>query len=269
MLRLLYNTWAGRGVLKLLIQPGVSRAVGKYLDSRHSRWLIAPFIRRNDLDMAEYEGEDYASFNAFFVRRKRAEYLRADMEPAHLISPCDGYLSAYPIDEDSRYEIKGVEYSLEALLTDAKLAERFRGGCCCIFRLTPRNFHRYFYIDNGVKESEAVIPGVLHCVRPIACERYPVYAQNSREYAQIRTENFGDIIQMEIGALLVGRICNHSGGRTVLRGEEKGTFEFGGSTIVVLFEKDRIELDKEIVENTRRGVETPVRALERIGQRAT
>lgn len=264
-LRLLYGTRMGRMVLKLLIRPGLSRLAGRYLDSPLSRWLIAPFIRRNGIDMAEYERADYASFNAFFSRQKREECRRPDMDPAHLISPCDGYLSVYPIEEDGRYAIKGVEYSLEGLLADDALARKYRGGHCFIFRLTPRNYHRYCYIDNGTRAGRTVVPGVLHCVRPIACERFPVYVQNSREYERIRTENFGEIVQMEIGALLVGRICNHPGSGSVRRGEEKGCFEFGGSTIVILFERGRIAPDGRIIENMRGDAETPVRMGERIG----
>ena len=264
MVRLLYGTWVGRGVLKLLVRPGISRVAGRYLDSRHSRWLIGPFIKRCELDMTEYAPSEYASFNAFFTRQKRAEFQKPDMEPGHLISPCDGFLSAYEINADCRFKIKGIEYTLAGLLADAALARRFQGGHCLIFRLTPQNYHRYWHIDDGIREKQVVIPGVLHCVRPIACERYPVYAQNSREYVLIHTQNFGDIIQMEIGALMVGRIRNHAGGATVRRGEEKGCFEFGGSTIVVLFEKGRISLDAHMGSD----VETPVRAGERIGSRA-
>ena len=263
-LRLLYGTRMGRAALKALIHPRLSRMAGRYLDSRHSRWLIAPFVKRCGLDLTEYEPTEYGSFNAFFVRQKRSEYLRPDMDPEHLVSPCDGFLSAYEIGADCRYTIKGIDYSLAGLLADSALAKRFRGGRCLIFRLTPQNYHRYWYIDSGIREKPVVLPGVLHCVRPIACERYPVYAQNSREYVLIHTENFGDIIQMEVGALLVGRIRNHPNGPEVCRGEEKGYFEFGGSTIVLLFERGRIALDAPM----RTDIEMPVRAGERIGTRA-
>ena len=266
-LRLLYGTPVGRAILKILIRPGLSRAAGRYLDSPLSRWLIAPFIRRNRIDMAEYECAAYPSFNAFFTRQKREEYRRFDADPARLISPCDGFLSAYPVEEDGRYAVKGVEYSLEELLADAELAPRFRGGYCFIFRLTPQNYHRYCYVDDGMSGGRTAIPGVLHCVRPVACERYPVYAQNSREYELIATENFGEIVQMEVGALLVGRIRNHPAVGPVRRGEEKGCFEFGGSTIVLLFERGRVAPDLRIVENMRLNRETPVRMGERIGER--
>ena len=263
-LRFLYGTRVGRGVLKLLIQPGPSRLAGRYLDSRFSRWLIRPFIRRNQLDLTEYEGEDFASFNAFFIRQKREEYRRIDMEPGHVISPCDGHLSVHRIGADSRFQIKGIEYSVAGLLADAALARRFEDGYCFIFRLTPRNYHRYCYIDGGTKEAQIFLPGVLHCVRPVACDRYPVYMQNSREYVLIHTENLGDVVQMEVGAMLVGRIRNHPAGPAVRRGQEKGYFQFGGSTIVALFEKGMVAPDERL----RPDVETPVRMGERIGTRA-
>ena len=263
-LRFLYGTRVGRCVLKLLIQPGPSRIAGKYLDSRHSRWLIRPFIRRNRLDLTEYENEEYGSFNAFFIRQKREAFRRIDSNREHLISPCDGFLTVHRVSADSRFQIKGIEYSLEGLLADAALARRFEGGYCFIFRLTPRNYHRYCYIDGGTKEAQVVLPGVLHCVRPVACDRYPVYMQNSREYALIHTENLGDVVQMEVGAMLVGRICNHPVDSAVRRGQEKGYFQFGGSTIVALFEKGRIAPDERMCSDE----EVPVRMGEKIGTRA-
>lgn len=43
---------------------------------------------------------------------------------------------------------------------------------------------------------------------------------------------------MEVGAMMVGRITNHEAvPGYVTRGEEKGYFEFGGSTIILLTQK--------------------------------
>ena len=72
--------------------------------------------------------------------------------------------------------------------------------------------------------------------------------------------------QVEVGAMLVGRIVNYHGERAVKRGEEKGMFEFGGSTIVMLFEKDRIEIDSDILRNSANGDETIVKYGEKIGK---
>ncbi len=267
-LRFLYRTPPGRAALKLLTRPGFSRFAGCFLDSRASRRLIPWAVRSWNVNLTEFEDADYPSFNAFFTRRRKKELLGINVEPERLISPCDGWLSAYPIEANSAFRIKGGEYSLRDLLDDAEWARRFCGGDCLIFRLTPSDYHRYCFIDDGRVIRSAAIPGVLHCVRPIACERYPVYVQNSREWTLIETERFGRVAQMEIGALMVGRIANEPlpPYSRVRRGQEKGRFEFGGSTIVLLFERDRIALDERVHENMRNGMETRVRTGAGIGR---
>lgn len=263
-IRFLYGTIAGRAVLKILTRPFLSRRVGVFLNSRLSRWMVPLFIKKHHIDMAGYEKKKYASFNDFFTRRRRVE--RTDITPDHLISPCDGYLSVYPIDKDRTWRIKHVEYGLEKLLGDRELAERFSGGTCLIFRLTPQNYHRYCYVCSGERGISKAIRGRLHCVRPAAYTSCPVFVENSREYTEIRTQQFGDMIQMEVGALLVGKIHNHYPKGRIYQGMEKGYFEFGGSTIVVLVQEGRICVNRQILKNMKRGAETKVRLGEMVGQ---
>ena len=257
--RFLYGTCLGRFLLKALIRPGFSRWVEKYLDSGWSRWLVPVYIRKHGIYIGEYEKEQYTSFQDFFIRRRKPGFQSFDREGTHLMSPCDGFLSAYPIGEDSTYRIKHVEYRVEELLQSKGLARRFQGGTCLIFRLTPGNYHRYCYVDKGRKVAQRVIPGVLHCVRPLACEQYPVFVQNSREYSLLQTEHFGPVVQMEVGAILVGKIHNHANIQSFHRGEEKGYFKFGGSTIILLLEKDRVRLSQRVLKNMQCHRETKVR----------
>jgi phosphatidylserine decarboxylase len=147
------------------------------------------------------------------------------------------------------------------------LADEFMGGVCLIFRLTTDDYHRYVYIDNGESISRKKIKGVLHTVRPIAHQRYKVFVQNTREYEVMQTENFGKVIQVEVGALFVGRITNHKTGLSFKRGDEKGMFEFGGSTVIMLFQKDSIQLDDAIYENTRQNKETIVKMGYTVGNK--
>ena len=265
LLRFLYRTIPGRLVLKGLVSPAVSRWGGWLLSTRASRHLIRPYIRRNHVLMAGYEEKAYDSFNDFFTRRRLPEATRIDGDDARLISPCDGLLTAYPIAGDSRFQVKGIGYTLAELLEDEALAEEYRGGVCLIFRLTPRHYHRYCYIDDGHKGDNVAIPGVLHSVRPLCCGVYPVYARNSREYTVLYTEHFGAVVQVEVGALLVGRIRNHHGRARIRRGEEKGCFEFGGSTILLLFRQGSVRLEDALFFDTLRGREKPVRQGEGIG----
>lgn len=147
--------------------------------------------------------------------------MNIDQEPTHLTSPCDGYLSVYPIKQKSRFRVKHVTYSLASLLRDKTLAARYEGGLCLIFRLAPYNYHRYGYPDSGAVIQKVVLPGILHSVAPTALENRPVYLENSRQYTLIDTENFGSIIQMEVGALMVGKIHNHKTSANVKKGQEK------------------------------------------------
>ncbi len=259
----LYKTPLGRVVLLALTRPAISRWAGVFLDSRLSGWLAPLFIRKYKLDMAEYDGKRYRSFNDFFTRKRCNE--NVDIMPDHLISPCDGYLRVCPVSAGQIYRIKNVEYHLEELLQSRNLAKRFAGGVCLIFRLTPQDYHRYCYACSGQTVQWRAIPGKLHCVRPIACAARPVFVENSREFTEIQTQCFGRIIQMEVGALLVGKIHNHSRSGPALQGEEKGYFAFGGSTIVVLAEKGRLVVSENIWNNMAQDRETRVRLGEMVG----
>lgn len=264
-LRFLYGTRAGGLLLRLFVSRFVSRAAGKILDSRFSRVFIRGYVRRHGIDLSLYEKEEYRSFNAFFTRRIRPELRPFDFSPRAFVSPCDAKLSVYTVDEGGRYEIKGFSYTAGEFLRDKALAERFRGGYCFVFRLGVEDYHRYFYIDDGVKGENVFIPGKLHTVQPAALEKRRVFAENCREYTAIRTAHFGCVVQAEVGAMMVGRIVNRDGAGTCKRGQEKGRFEFGGSTVVLFVGKDRVIPDAELLENTKRGAETVVRCGERLG----
>jgi len=264
-LRFLYNTKAGGICLKLLTARWLSRLVGKFLDGRLSKGLIKGYVKKHGIDMSEYLAEEYKSFNAFFTRRICPELRPFDLSPEAFVSPCDAKVSAYRINEGGRYEIKGFSYTVESLLKSEELAEKYRGGLCLVFRLCVEDYHRYFYIDGGSKEKNVFIKGRLHTVQPAALEKRRVFTENCREYTVLHTDHFGDVTQVEVGAMMVGRIVNNPVENRFERGDEKGRFEFGGSTVVLLLERGRVELDEEFFENTAHDDETVVKCGERIG----
>lgn len=264
-LRLCYHSALGKPLLWLSTRRTVSKIAGAYLDSRLSKPLIKGYAERNNIDLSQYEQGPFSSFNAFFTRRIRPELRPIDKDPAALISPCDAKLSVYRIDEQQRFQIKGFSYTVASLLRNKALAARYNGGLCLVFRLCVDDYHRYHYLDHCTHNAPHFIQGRLHTVQPIALENRRVFAENCREYTVLHTENFGDVTQVEVGALMVGRIHNNFKGGKFPRGAEKGRFEFGGSTIVVLLEKDRAVLDAELFENTAADKETVVRCGERIG----
>lgn len=263
----LYRNKLGRLLLKVISLPTISKVAGWFMDRKISALAIKKFIKKNNIDVSIYEDKKYTSYNDFFTRKIKKDCRKIDMNPKSLISPCDSKLSAYEINEESIFKIKDSYYKVEDLLKDEKLAKKYQGGYCLIFRLCVDDYHRYCYIDNGKKNKNKFINGVLYTVRPIVLENYNIYKENSREYTTLKTENFGDVIHVEVGATIVGRIKNHHEEYQFQKGEEKGMFEFGGSTIVLLIEKNKVEIDKEIVDNTNKGYETVVKYGEKIGHK--
>lgn len=258
-LRFLYRTLPGRVLLKLLISPVIAKTGAAFLNSALSRPLIKNFIKKNKIDISRYEERPYKSYNDYFTRKQKVGITLPSTNPESVNSPCDSRLSVYPISEKSVFEIKNSLYTVADLLESEELAKRYAGGWCFIFRLSVDDYHRYSYLDSGACDPSVKIKGVLHTVQPIATERYNIYKKNAREYTIQHTERFGDICYVEVGALMIGKIKNHHRDAYVAkRSEEKGYFEYGGSTVVVLFEKDRINPDPAIIQATNDGKECRV-----------
>ncbi|MDE5763554.1 MAG: phosphatidylserine decarboxylase [Ruminococcus sp.] len=264
ILNLLYNTKTGRFFLRILTRPALSGIAGKFMDSPVSVPLVRPFIKRNNIDMSQFRNEKYHSFNSFFTRKIRPECRPVNTSPDSFISPCDSKLTVYEIKgRNNIFRIKNSCYRISDLIGDKKLAELYSGGYCMIFRLGVDDYHRYCFPDGGTQSGNLFIKGELHTVNPITVGKYNIYRRNSRERTVLHTENFGDIIQVEVGAMLVGRICNNNIEK-FRRGDEKGKFEYGGSTIVVLVRKGQIKIDRDISENSEKGIETAVKYGEEI-----
>lgn len=254
-----YGSKIGRGLMKFLSLPIFSKCISKILSSKCSVPYIFDFADKNHIDMFDYEEKMYTSFNDFFTRKIKPGRRFVTNDRNVLVSPCDGKVSAYKIENSNTFVIKNSLYNVESLLRDKKLAEKYVGGYALILRLSVDDYHRYIYPCNGIKSHNRKIEGFLHTVNPVVNKYLPVYKENSREYCLIRSDNFGDIIQMEVGAMMVGKITNHQKNKAVIKkGEEKGYFEFGGSTIILLIEKDKVNLSPELIKNTKEGYETKV-----------
>lgn len=127
------------------------------------------------------------------------------------------------------------------------------------------DYHRYIYVDSGRESVRRRIPGVLHTVNPAANDVYSIYKENTREYSLMKSEHFGTLLMMEVGALMVGKIENHPVCDHVDRGQEKGNFAFGGSTIIYMTQKGCVVPDQDLLTNSQEGVETKVQIGSKIG----
>ncbi|MBN2814608.1 MAG: phosphatidylserine decarboxylase, partial [Bacteroidales bacterium] len=197
----------------------------------------------------------------------KPEARSVDASPESLISPADARLLVYDLTQKEMLPVKGYWYTLFDLLLSQPLANEFADSWCFVYRLAPCDYHRFHYSDDGRQENVVRIPGVLHSVNPIALSAVnTLLAKNYREVTVMHTSHFGKVVQVEVGAMMVGRIVQvsyHAG--DFKRGGEKGWFEFGGSTIVQLISKDAVRPDADLLEHSAKGLETLVRMGERLG----
>lgn len=270
-LNYLYETKIGKAGLQFLIKRKIySDVFGLLCNTKISAKKIESFITQFDINRNELIGciEDFRCFNDFFTRKLKSDARAFDMEPEVLTSPSDGRIRAWEnIDIDNLIQVKGINYSLKELLGEEKLAMNYRGGICIVIRLAPVDYHRFHFIDNGICTESIKIKGDYYSVNPIALNSVTqIFCRNKREYSILGTVNFGNIVYVEVGATSVGSIVQtYTSGKSVTKGDEKGYFKFGGSTIVLFLEKGTAQIDDEILMQTELGFETKVFAGERLG----
>ncbi|MCH5348629.1 MAG: phosphatidylserine decarboxylase [Oscillospiraceae bacterium] len=258
-LEFLYNTLLGRILLKLVFARKYYSVInGIFMKSKSSVKKIAPFLEEYSISLEDCEKTEFASFDDFFTRKKK-RYFSSESEE-RLISPADGRLSVFEINEDLTLKIKNSIYTLEELTGNNADLSPYKGGICLVYRLAVEDHHRYVFVDDGVVRDTKIIKGELHTVRPIS-EKYRVFSRNHRVCTIMDTKHFGRMIQIEVGALQVGKINNHPV-KSFRRLDEKGYFSYGGSTIIQIFGKDSVEIDSDITE---KDCEVLVRTGEGIG----
>lgn len=268
-LRKIYTTVWGRFLLKFMTGRLMTGIIGWYMGTRLSTLKIDSFVKKNRINMRDYQKKFYKSYNDFFTRKIRPERRPINKNPGTLVSPSDGKVCVYPISDRLVVNIKNIDYSIKSLLLNHDLSESVEGGWCYVIRLTTDNYHRYCYPDSGYQFENCYISGILHTVNPVALENTSVFAQNSREFTVLDSDHFGRMVQMEVGAMGVGRITNLHESCFVEKGQEKGYFEFGGSTIVLLLGKGAVKPCRDILVNTAHGYETIVKMGEKIGYAET
>ena len=268
-----YESPLGKGLTELLIKKKLfSKIYGNYCNTKFSKDKIPTFIEdfNIDLNIANKKLEEFTSFNDFFIRTLNSAARPIDMDPNVLISPGDGRLVAFEnISMDSLVQVKNLTYSLSELISDSEVASKYEGGVCLILRLCPTDYHRFHFVDFGVPFETKFIKGSYYSVNPIALERIPkLFCQNKREWSLFKSENFGNILHVEVGATCVGTIIqSYKPEEKVIKGQEKGHFKFGGSTTILFFEKGVVNIDEDILSQTAKGFECKVLLGETIGHK--
>jgi phosphatidylserine decarboxylase len=269
-MELIYGTLPGRLLAEwVLCRPVFSKFYGRLQRHPRSRRRIDPFIAQYGIELNEavVPWGGYRSFNDFFIRRLKPTARPIDPDPRRLISPADSRLQIFTIHDHTWISIKGSPVTLSHLLGIDHLETVFEGGLALVFRLAPSDYHRFGYVAEGRQTAVRVVGGPLHSVNPMALRHKPdIHFINQRHWCRIENRLLGSILQVEVGAMLVGSIIQHQAqGGVCRRGQEKGYFQFGGSTVIVVLEPQRVQIDADIVAHSGRGIETLVRYGEAVG----
>jgi phosphatidylserine decarboxylase len=265
-LRLLYGDgWLSRlfspWLLPLSTQwPFFSRLYGAMQKQPRSRRKIRPFIKQFGVDTSEFLDpvSSYRSFNDFFIRRLNPSARPIAQEVDTAIIPADGRYYFYSdIDQCAEFIVKGQKFKLEDLLGDASLAREYQGGSMVLARLCPSDYHRFHFPCDCLPEPTRLINGRLYSVNPLAIKKnIHIFTQNKRTLCELHTTHFGRILYMEIGATCVGSIHEtYLPSQWHSKGSEKGYFEFGGSSLILLFARNTIAFDADLAAATQSGIE--------------
>jgi len=264
----LYNNPIGEATLWTLAKRKlVSSVYGKMMDRTSSAKRIDPFIEVFDIDMSNVQEQEFKNFNDFFTRKLKDNARSVDTSLNIVVSPADGKITAYADISNSDFIIKGFRFDVSSFLDNRVLAQKYLDGTLIIVRLAPVDYHRFHSPVSGNLTSNIKIEGDYYSVNPFALrKKAEIFFLNKREYTIISNPLYGDVIMAEVGATMVGSIVQTYKGNSVKKGEEKGYFKFGASTVVLLFEKNKISIDRDLLINTANGYETAIKMGERIGE---
>lgn len=267
VLRFLYGNALGRLTLQVLFKRKILSALGGwYMNRSASKSRIEPFCGEHHIDLADYEVPEggYSNFNSFFFRKIKTATRPISED---VCSPADGKILVFDkVTDQQKFFIKGGEFDLNRFIGDKKLAEKYENGAMAIVRLAPPDYHRFHFPVSGEAGEVKRIKGWYYSVSPIALRKsLQIFMENKREHVSVKSPQFGDVLIMDVGATMTGSIIQtFQENSEVKAGDEKGYFAFGGSTTVLLFEKNKVQFSPDLVQNSLSGFETTIKMGEQI-----
>ena len=259
------------GPLTLLAKYPFFSAFYGYLQKRAaSKKKILPFIKKFDVDSSEFleDTRSFSSFNDFFIRHLKPEARPIASGDDIAVMPADARYYFYQhIEKNTGFIVKGERLNLKELLQDSALAEEFTGGSLLIARLCPSDYHRFHFPCDCIPQETRFINGWLYSVNPLAIKKnVSIFVKNKRTVCELQTKQFGKVLYLEIGATNVGSIHQtYTPFVKQTKGTEKGYFEFGASSLILLFKKDAIQFDADLIEATKEGIEMRCLMGQRMG----
>ncbi len=278
MVKFAYGHPIGRLLGPVIASKLLSNLYGKAQDCAISAKKVPPFIKNFNIPIAQYKKgsrqtnpieTSYASFNEFFIREFQ--------DGQRLFTPNANEMAAFAearyfahasMTDQLEIPVKGAMLRAVDLIADPIQAKDFIEGPLMIARLCPVDYHRYHYPDHGHTLRSFPIAGNLHSVNPLALKyRQDIFIKNERRVSILQTENFGKLAYIEVGATCVGKIVqSFDESKPFKKGDEKGYFLFGGSTVVLCGEKGKWSPSSDMLANTQKGVETYIQLGDVVAQ---
>lgn len=266
---LYYNPIGKLSLETMVKRKFLSQWYGSQMDAPGSKEKIHQFIMDYHIDMTSFQKKEYVSFNDFFYRKINPESRPVCQDSLSVVSPADGKVLVFPDIKHQDFIIKGYQLNMDEFLQNDTLAELFDHASVMIFRLCPSDYHRYHFPVGGEVLIENKVDGDFYSVSPIALrKKVELMTMNKREFTLIESPIFGSVLMMEVGATMVGSMIRTYEDSWIEKGEEKGYFKFGGSTVVLLFEEGAIKIDQDLMENSAQGIETELKMGERVAFKA-
>lgn len=256
-LRFTYGNPLGKLSLHGLVKRSMfSKWYGSRMDAPGSRGKVLPFIQDYKVDPQEFldSPDHFRSFNEFFYRKLKPGARPIFPNEDAAVFPADGrHLGFESISNAQGIFVKGAVITLEKLFQDRALAEHFKDGSLILSRLCPVDYHRFHFPVSGKPGPSKLIPGPLFSVNPLALrQNIEILTQNKRSFCIIDSPQFGKVAMFEIGATCVGSFeYTYLPGVEMKKGTEKGFFKFGGSSTITIFEKGRVQLAADLIENSK------------------
>lgn len=275
-IRLLYKGLSSREMERKRVRrllKSLTNKQGRKFDSALSVKSIKPFIRFHNLDLSEVAEplDSFKTFNEFFYRKlKEGARPVQNAEVGAVCCAADSRATMYKsVSKATQIWIKGREFTIKRLFGEAypDLVDRFDDCSIAIFRLAPQDYHRFHSPVEGTVGKSKTIDGEYYTVNPMAIRSaLDVFGENVRVLTPIETKDFGTVMFIAVGAMMVGStVMTVKDGEHVERGQELGYFQFGGSTCLVLFQKDTMAFDEDLVTNSEQAIETLVRVGQSLG----
>jgi len=266
----LYSSWWGKALKFLCTKRFAAQLVGWYMASSTSKKKIVPFVRKHNIvldDFVEPAG-GYQSFNDFFIRKIKPGKRIVDQSENSIVSPADAKILAFQnVSENISFFVKNEQFDLGQFLQNPVIAREFAGGSMLIFRLAPYDYHRFHVPIDCKVDSIKVISGKYNSVNPfVYASGVQPLTSNLRHLITLQSQQLGKVLMIPVGAMFVGSIIETCHvGKQYHRGAEAGYFQFGGSSVVLLFRKDTIKISQQFLKTSAQGYETQVLMGQKIG----